>query len=71
MKQKPTKRTLRMQHAAIYAKKDVNENKKKVRDHDHRKGCYRGAADDKYNMNYCSNRFLSVIFLYLKGYDSP
>ena len=47
-----------------------NENNIKVRDHGHRTGCYRGAAHDRCNINYFSNRFLPVIFHKLKGYGS-
>ena len=47
-----------------------NENSTKVRDHDHRKRCYRGPAHDRCNINYCSNRFLPVVIRHLKGYDS-
>jgi len=43
---------------------------KKVRNHDHRTGRFRGAAHNKCKINYFSNRFLPKVFHNLKGYDS-
>ena len=51
-------------------KQEFTENSKRVRDHDHRTGKYRGCAHDRCNINYFNNRFLPVIFHNLKGYDS-
>ena len=41
-----------------------------MRDHDHRTGQFRGAAHDKCNIKCFTNRYLTVIFHNLKGYDS-
>ena len=43
---------------------------KKVRDHDHRTGEFRGASHNKCSINYFSNRCLPVVFQNLWGYDS-
>ena len=46
------------------------ESNKKVRDHCHRTGSYRGAAHNACNINYYSNRYLPIVFHNLRGYDS-
>ncbi len=43
---------------------------KKVRDHCHRTGNYRGAAHNACNISYFNNRYLPVVFHNLRGYDS-
>ena len=43
---------------------------KRVRDHDHQTGKYRGAAHPKCNLEYYSNRCLPVVVHNLRGYDS-
>ena len=48
-----------MLHAAI-CKKD-GENDKRVSDHDHKTGTYRGCAHDRCNIAYFSNRFVPVL----------
>jgi hypothetical protein len=50
-------------------KECITKDQKKVRDHCHITGKFRGAAHAKCNINYFANRFLPVIFHNLKGYD--
>ena len=47
-----------------------DDKDKKVRDHDHQTGKFRGAAHNKCNINYFSNRFLPVVMHNLRNYDS-
>ena len=42
----------------------------KCRDHDHESGAYRGAAHQKCNVNYYSNRLLPVVVHNMRVYDS-
>lgn len=50
---------------------EKKENKKKVRDHDHETGEYRGACHNKCNINYNLKNFKLPVFVHnLKGYDS-
>ena len=50
--------------------KPFTESNKKVRDHCHRTGKFRGAAHNSCNINYFNNRYLPCVFHNLRGYDS-
>ncbi|KAL4088527.1 hypothetical protein QTP88_023621 [Uroleucon formosanum] len=47
-----------------------NKNMRKVRDHDHLTGEYRGAAHSICNLNYQNPRFITIVFHNLSGYDA-
>ena len=48
---------------------DKDKNKKKVKDHCHFTGRYRGAAHNKCNLDYRKPNFTPVVFHNLSGYD--
>ena len=49
---------------------DKDKNKKKVKDHCHFTGRYRGVAHNKCNLDYRKPNFTPVVFHNLSGYDS-
>jgi hypothetical protein len=54
-----------------YNEEEVSEDHiRKVRDHDHLTGNYRGVAHAFYNLNYQIPRFIPVLFHNLAGYDT-
>ncbi|MDR3479071.1 MAG: endonuclease domain-containing protein, partial [Gammaproteobacteria bacterium] len=59
-------------HICQQAYTSINDKKnKKVRDHDHNTGVYRGSAHSNCNINYHNGRYKIPIFIHnLKGYDS-
>ena len=50
--------------------KEFEEGDKKVRDHCHFTGKYRGAAHNSCNLRYRIPNFTPVVFHNLRGYDS-
>ena len=48
----------------------MRKNKKKVRDHDHFTGKFRGAAHNPCNLQFKKPKFTPVIFHNLSGYDA-
>jgi hypothetical protein len=62
-------KTYNAQNHCHICKEWIRKDQRKVRDHCHITGDFRGAAHDKCNIQYFSNRFLPVIFHNLKGYD--
>ena len=50
--------------------KPFKEDKRKVRDHCHYSGIYRGAAHSRYNLQYKIPSYIPVVFHNLAGYDA-
>ena len=50
--------------------KPFSEKKRKVRDHCHYSGLYRGAAHSSCNLQYKISSYIPVIFHNLAGYDA-
>ena len=59
-----------MQKYVGFAKKDLKKKDKKVRDHCHFTGKFRGAAHNKCNLQFKKPTFTPVIFHNLSGYDA-
>ena len=64
------KRKLNAGYVRKNLKKDDDKNYKKVRDHCHFTGRYRGAAHSLCNPKYRKRNFTPVVFHNLSGYDS-
>ena len=60
---------MKIKNVVIYAKKEFTEDNKKVRDHCHFTGIYKGAAQIKCNMNYRIAKDILVIFHIGSTYD--
>ena len=60
---------MKIKSFVIYAKKRFTKDNKKVKDHCHFRGKYRGAAHDKCNMNYKITQDIPVIFHNGSTYD--
>ena len=52
------------------SQKEFSGKDSKVRDHCRQTGRFRGAAHDRRNINYFSNRYLPAVVHKLRGYDS-
>ena len=50
--------------------KNFTKKEKRIHEHDHFSGKYRGAAHNKCNLNYRKSRYIPVIFHNLSGYDA-
>ena len=60
--------TLKKQKSVGFVKKNLKKEKKKVRDHCHFTGKYRGAAHNQCNLQFKKPKFTPVIFHNLSGY---
>ena len=58
------------QQLVTYLEKAYSENDKRVRDHCHVTGEYRGSAHEACNLNFKLTDKIPVIFQNLRGYDS-
>ena len=63
-------RLLQQSNSCLICKKLIDNDEKKVRDHCHETGKFRGAACWNCNKNFHLTKNLSVIFHNLRGYDS-
>ena len=62
--------TLKKRKSVEFAKKNLKKEKKKVRDHCHFTGKYRGVAHNKCHLQFKKPKFTPVIFHNLSGYDA-
>ena len=60
---------MKIKNVAIYVKKRYTKDNKKVRDHFHFTGKYRGAVHNNFNMNYKITKDIPVIFHNVSTYD--
>ena len=59
-----------MQQLVMFCECNFSIDNRKVRDHCHVTGNYRGASCDKCNLGMRLTKIIPVIFHNLKGYDS-
>ena len=63
------KSLMKIKNFVIYAKKRFTDDNKKVKDHCHFTGKYRGAANNNCNMNYKKSKYIPIVFHNGSTYD--